>query len=178
MSDQPVQLHNHPTLLNKGVERLSFQAARKGDGVELRYDLIADLARLSLPETAGGERRDGLWEHTCFEAFFAIDGAPGYVEFNFAPNGDWAAYRFTTYREQEGHLDTVAPTIETQQTEDGLSVCVTLSELPADLKTGPIRLGPSAVIETRDGNKSYWALHHLANKPDFHLIENFKFSLD
>jgi len=26
----------------------------------------------------------------------------------------------------------------------------------------------TAVIETQDGNLSYWALHHPAERPDFH----------
>jgi len=178
MPDQPVQLSHHPTCARDGVDRMSFQIARAGDGVELRYDLVADLAALNIADSPGGHRRDGLWQRTCFEAFFMSERAAGYIEFNFAPNGDWAAYQFSAYREGGQDLDTAAPKIEARPTEDGLSVCVALAVLPFDMKSGAIRVGPSAVIETRAGTKSYWALHHPANKPDFHHIDNFKLSLD
>lgn len=178
MPDQPVLLSHHPTCARDGVDRLTFQIARAGDGVELRYDLSADLSALSIAETPGGHRRDGLWQHTCFEAFFMAEGMAGYIEFNFAPNGDWAAYQFAAYRQGGQDLETPAPKIETWQTEDGLSICVALAELPVAMKSGNVHVGPSAVIETRAGTKSYWALHHPANKPDFHDIENFKLSLD
>ena len=46
-----------------------------------------------------GDRADVLWQHTCFEAFVAPAGAPGYHEFNFSPSLDWAIYRFSAYRE-------------------------------------------------------------------------------
>lgn len=178
MSDQPVQLQIHPTSARPGVEQLTFKSARDGQGVQLRFDLVANLSALKLPEMPGGQRRDGLWQHTCFEAFFATAGAPGYVEFNFAPNGDWAAYQFSDYRQGGCDLDTPAPVIEAWRTADGFSMCVTLPELPVTFKSAAVRIGPSAVIEAGDGTKSYWALHHPANKPDFHRIENFKLSLD
>jgi hypothetical protein len=178
MSDQPVQLHAHPDCVSHGVERLLFQIARDGDGVQLRFDLVADLSTLSIAQSSVGQRRDGLWQHTCFEAFFAPENEAAYCEFNFAPNGDWAAYRFSDYRQNGQDLETPAPTIEAWQTADGFSMCVSLATLPEALQSGAIRIGPSAVIEARDGTKSYWALHHPANKPDFHRIENFKLSLD
>ena len=178
MSDQPVQMHIHPTCRPGSVKRLAFEAVRDGRGVQLRFDLVADLSTLTLAKSPGGQRRDGLWQQTCFEAFLAPEHDGGYVEFNFAPNGDWAAYRFSEYRQNGHDLDTPAPTIEAWQTENGFSMRVSLAELPADLHSGAIRIGPSAVIEARDGTKSYWALHHPANKPDFHRIENFKLSLD
>jgi hypothetical protein len=34
-------------------------------------------------------------------------------------------------------------------------------------------LGLSAVLEEKDGTKSYWALAHGADKPDFHLRDCF-----
>ena len=46
-----------------------------------------------------GQRRDGLWQRTCCEAFIAATGQPGYLEFNFAPDGDWACYAFADYRQ-------------------------------------------------------------------------------
>ena len=35
-------------------------------------------------------------------------------------------------------------------------------------EAGAWQLGLSAVLEEKDGTKSYWALAHSADKPDFH----------
>ena len=34
-------------------------------------------------------------------------------------------------------------------------------------------LGLSVVLEERDGTKSYWALEHASDKPDFHASDCF-----
>jgi hypothetical protein len=39
------------------------------------------------------------------------------------------------------------------------------------------QIGLTAVIETATGEKSYWALHHPAEKPDFHHRGGFALSL-
>lgn len=38
-------------------------------------------------------------------------------------------------------------------------------------------IGLSAVIEAQDGSKTYWALAHLAQQPDFHLRASFTLTL-
>jgi hypothetical protein len=36
-----------------------------------------------------------------------------------------------------------------------------------------LNIGLAAVIENTDGNKTYWALQHYAEQPDFHLRQSF-----
>ena len=36
-----------------------------------RYSLHGEIARVLVPRLGGGRRADGLWKHTCFEAFVA-----------------------------------------------------------------------------------------------------------
>lgn len=72
--------------------------------LRLRYLVAGDPAAVRWPRAlAAGEepRRDGLWRHTCFEAFVAAPAGcgSGYVEYNFAPSGAWAIYRFDGYRQ-------------------------------------------------------------------------------
>lgn len=178
MSDHPVQLLCHPAHPAAGVDSLAVRVTRQGDGLHLRYDLAGELAQLRIPSGHGGARRDELWKHTCFEAFIGAEGTDEYVEFNFAPNGDWAAYRFSGYRQNAGHLDCSAPAIGAVIDGDRLIVSVLIPAPPADLTEGRPSLGLSAVVEEKDGHLSYWALHHPSNKPDFHHIETFKFNLD
>ena len=41
--------------------------------------------RCASRERQGNSPVDGLWRHTCFEAFVGIPGAEPYYEFNFSP---------------------------------------------------------------------------------------------
>src|ERR1700679_3141274 len=67
--------------------------------VVFRYVLRAEISRMRIPPAQSTARADGLWRHTCFEAFIMAPGRAGYYEFNFAPSRQWAIYRFDAYRE-------------------------------------------------------------------------------
>src|SRR5690606_27644178 len=74
-------------------------AAAGGAGLDVHFRVVADTGQLRLPASRQGQRTDGLWRHSCFELFVRAPGAAGYVELNLAPSGDWAAYRFSAYRD-------------------------------------------------------------------------------
>src|ERR1700757_4395609 len=63
------------------------------------YSLHGAIGRVRVSGEQPGHSADGLWEHTCFEAFIAAPGVAGYYEFNFSPTLAWAAYQFSDYRE-------------------------------------------------------------------------------
>ncbi len=121
------------------------------------------------PPSATPQRRDGLWQTSCFEMFAATDA--GYVEYNFAPSGDWAAYHFTGYRRGMALLDVPAPQIELARGGHGLTLEATLT-LPRDVAPDA-RVGFSAIIADTAGNKAYWALRHPPGQPDFHHDDCF-----
>ena len=54
-----------------------------------------------------------------------------------------------------------------------LTAQVPASMLGAAAEAPVVLLGLSAVVETRDGDLSYWALHHRAGRPDFHHPDAF-----
>lgn len=116
-------------------------------------------------------RTDGLWKTTCFELFVKPEESDGYYEFNFSPSGAWAAYAFEGYRAGMRDLDIDPP--EIRRLDCRIVVTVDLSPIPA----GRWRVGLSAVIEERDGLKSYWALVHPSGKPDFHHDDCFALEL-
>ncbi|HEX8307986.1 MAG TPA: DOMON-like domain-containing protein [Allosphingosinicella sp.] len=131
---------------------------------------------LIVPEPAAGDRRDGLWETTCFEAFLKPEGSEGYFEFNFSPSTDWAAYEFERYREGRSDLRRPVDPFSTRGEEPSgplLEVDLDLSGLPH----GALRLGLCAVVEERGGVKSYWALAHPPGDPDFHHPSCFALEL-
>jgi len=137
----------------------------------LRYSVLGPLDLLSIPAALPPSFVDGLWGHTCFEVFVAVEGSPAYREFNFSPSGQWAAYAFRDYRERENFaMQEVAPQIAVTRLDDYLELNVVLAPalLPFVASGKTLQLGLSAVIEATDGSRSYWALTHPAAQPDFH----------
>lgn len=128
------------------------------------FGIAAPAERFVIP-SGTGERRDELWKTTCFEAFLRAEGEQGYREWNFAPSGDWAAYDFSDYREGMAEAEVGPPPYI--RMEDNLTwwtLGATIA-VPAGVRW---ELGLSAVVEEDDGTKSYWALAHAGDNPDFH----------
>jgi hypothetical protein len=173
-------LTRHPATPCAAVDRIEVEVVRpRPDGLALRYILIGEAGGLRLPSAAPAERTDGLWRHTCFEAFVGADAAAAYCEFNFAPSTQWAAYRFDGYRQgmTPAHLAR-PPVIETRRTAEGLELLASLDPVPTALAgEGARRLGLSAVVEEADGRISYWALAHPPGKADFHHPDCFALEL-
>lgn len=167
----------HPGFPCPAVRQLSVNVQCLPDkGLFLQYHLQGDLQQLRIPELQAPAMTDGLWQHTCFEAFIAREGGASYQEFNFSPSQQWAAYLFDDYRIRNPNwLSRHRYTIYPRGDADNLwvDVVIPLAEL-ALVAPGQIgRLGLTAVIETVEGGLSYWALRHPAEKPDFHHSGGF-----
>ncbi|HOB65495.1 DOMON-like domain-containing protein [Ottowia sp.] len=177
LSTHPLTCHPAtPCAAVRGIEvELHWQAAPQ-PMLLLVYTVRGDLGGLRIPApTSVPARTDGLWQHTCFEVFVGTEGAAAYREFNFAPSGDWAAYRFSAERVRDAAAETIdvltPPRIVTSRSRPA-DVFTLGAELPAeglpDAADRPWQLGLTAVIESSDGRLAYWALHHPAPRPDFH----------
>ena len=157
----------HPSSPCDAIRRLEagLETAKVPGELGIRFRMVGDISRIRLPPAELARRRDGLWQHTCFEVFLRPDGSDAYHEFNFAPSGDWAAYDFTAHREGRADADVSAPYI---RVEDNMTWWALGATIPVDAGR-QWQLGLSAILEERDGTKSYWALAHPAgDKPDFH----------
>lgn len=151
------------------------QVEKSGIGV-FRYVLRADMPRLRTPAAQPAERANGLWQHTCFEAFIQPFGAAGYYELNFAPSRQWAIYCFSAYREGMSSPEIGAPPqILVRRFADRLEVdaAVRLHELIGLGGARRLKVGLSAIVEKEDGTLSYWALKHAPGKADFHCPDGF-----
>lgn len=162
---QTHRLKFHPAYVPGKVQGLTVRWGRVRDGrVMLRYRLDG-CTDVVVPRGRREQRADELWRSTCFELFLA-DGGGRYREYNFAPDGRWAAYGFGGYRNRLGDIDPVAaPEIAMDSGQSVLTVTVFLAE--AEL-AGASHAALTAVIEEDRGRMSYWAMRHSGLKPDFH----------
>lgn len=171
-----LKLTPHPDHPCEAVTGLSVEVSRAAPArLSLRYTLNGSLGSLNLAAPSQSTRVDGLWRHTCFEAFVRAGNAPGYLELNFASSMQWAAYRFAGYREGMAPAREIEPHIEVRRASEEFVLNASV-ELGAEAST-ILRLALSAVIEDAKGSLSYWALAHPPGKPDFHHAGCFALEL-
>ncbi|MFA5989202.1 MAG: DOMON-like domain-containing protein [Sphingomonas sp.] len=175
-----LQLHPHPNFPPRAklVVKAGPGARRARGHMPLCYQVYGDIDQIRWPDAALEGRVDRLWEHSCFEVFLAVEGAgPGYLEMNFAPGRQWAAYAFDSYR--AGMADDLCVDIARMDwvVRPQLSVprveMHVLAMLPDRFESADIAMGLSLVIEELGGTKSYWALAHAPGSPDFHNRDCF-----
>ena len=169
-------LHPFATDAAAPLRGFTVRAARPAPAhLVLEYALEGDLeqVRFPLPAAPDPGPTDGLWRHTCMEAFVGSPSPGPYLEFNFATSGQWAAYRFSGYREGMAPLTGIRPPrIEVRTQSDQLLLSADL-ELPAQLAAGHLRLALTAVVENVQGQLAYWAQRHAPGRPDFHHPHSF-----
>jgi hypothetical protein len=83
----------------------------------------------------------------------------------------WAAYGFDGYRTGMTALAEATPQLAVQEHAAGLALQATIATGCGGVRG---RLALAAVLESRDGTLSYWALRHPAGRPDFHHPEGFE----
>ncbi len=150
----------------------------------LEFLLNGDLHKLKLPQQLpapahGPTRRNELWQHTCLELFARVGAATRYLEFNFSPSGDWAAYEFDDYRSARRDLEATACTVLAVPQGNSLRVhaALTVPSMAARRQAVSWQLNLAAVVESCDGTLSHWALRHPRAQPDFHDPAGFSCTL-
>lgn len=169
-----VTLIPHPQSPPRGIDGVDVRWFENRDGVLVLRWLIKGADALAVPAFAGKGRGVDLWQTTCGELFLRDRHGDGYREFNFSPSQRWAAYRFSGYREGMAEADLPAPEVAGDR---GQYLFVLTATFDAGVLAGSDVAGLSAVIEEKDGTKSYWAIAHPSGKPDFHDPACFAFPL-
>lgn len=175
MSEQSFSLIPFPAGAIPGIA-ITGRISRENNILTLHYALTGQLEAIILParsELPG--RKDELWKHTCFEYFLASTGQPLYWEFNLSPSGDWNVYHMDAYRRVGFREETSIQQVpfEVQTAADAFTLEATIDLNPIVQETDSLEVGITAVIQTNDGQETYWALTHPAAQPDFHLRESF-----
>jgi hypothetical protein len=158
VSINAVRLSCHPATPPVSAKHIDVDIRTSPKGrLFARFSLECDTGSLMLPEPHASRRSDRLWETTCFEIFMKAAGESRYFEYNFSPSTEWALYRFTDYRQGMAEEMVSRPRISCQAKE--------------------LTLGIAAVVEEAEAVKSYWAIAHPADKPDFHHKDCFALQL-
>jgi hypothetical protein len=176
-----IALVPHPSTPERAWRVWARAERTEGGELRLRYRLEGALAGVRIPPPEALKRGEELWQHTCFEAFVAAEGKPGYVELNFSPSREWAAYAFSSYREGGPLTDSrLEPQIVVRRESEalGLDALVALEDLSVSYRDAVLRIGLAAVVESTSGRLSYWALRHPVGRPDFHPAEAFALRLE
>jgi hypothetical protein len=173
-----VPLICHAESKTAGVDAISVSITRGQSGeVTLRYCMVGALDTLEIASLATAKRVDGLWKSTCFELFIGNFEDEHYLEYNFSPSRQWAAYQFEGYRSDMVDLVTTAPNIRVEQNVDAHTLIATIA-LPDAWQERDLSAGVSAVIATKSGLTTYWAAAHPQGKPDFHHKDCFALQLE
>ena len=162
---------NYVSAVTARVDRLSE------DLLILYYEVVGDIDQLQLPPQRRSAHTDGLWQHTCFEAFVRATGARDYIELNFSPSSEWAVYRFDDYRRGMTAVEPPhAPKIICRRREDRLEADVDV-HCSGFVPPRDLQLALAVVLEDQRGGISYWALQHAHGNPDFHNDAGFALTL-
>ena len=138
--------------------------------------MTGNIKQIILPTlSASLARKDDLWKATCFEFFLAIPGHPQYWEFNMSPSGDWNVYVMDAYRRVKFREERSMKQIQLKVQKDasGFFLNTNVDLNPIIQPTETLNIGITAVIQTKDGDDTYWALAHSGAQADFHLREDF-----
>ncbi len=152
--------------LKGGIEaELDFVST---DSIELVFQWNPDWKLKTAPPQAGAmpplSRQNQIWESTCFEAFVKYKTGDSYLEFNIALDGRWNVYHFDSIRTPQPPREDEKCFVQSITASAGRLKVV----IKAELDPGVYQIGLSAIIETLYGQKSFWALKHCQEKPDFH----------
>ena len=167
------EAENRPDILVTGT------IGRRRNALSVGYALKGDLSVVAIPAPERSPaRKDHLWDHTCLELFLGMKGSERYWEFNLSPSGHWNVYSFTSYRKQmreEPAFMALPFQVRMEPETFRLSLDVSLEKiLPGGLD---IEAAVGAVVRSRTGRKSHWALVHPGLRPDFHRRDGFRMIL-
>ncbi len=159
---------------------ITVKITLQNDIIALHYCLEGKTEDILVPPISRNpSRTDELWKSTCFEFFLAIKDDPQYWDFNLAPSSDGNVYHMDAYRRvnfKEEVLIQQLP-IEVQSEPDLFHLNALVNLHPILRPAQFLELGIAAVIQTAEGQETYWALAHPASVPDFHLRESFTLKL-
>lgn len=174
---RPLSLRCHHSAACSGVREITVElASHAARQLVLHYTIVGERSQLSVPTAESNLDPARLWEHTCCELFVAARDGDDYSEWNFSPSGQYTQFDFASYRKPRQTSEAANCELLWEDSPDALAVQVRLS-VPESLGT-TLCIGIACVIEDTTGVRSYWALQHPCERPDFHHRDGFALAFD
>jgi hypothetical protein len=166
----------HPDHPPAGVTKVEARIiGRDANWLRVRWR-VEGSQQLVVPPFAGKGRTGDLWQTTCFELYLKPLGGEAYCELNLSPSERWNAYDFDGYR--AGMRERPFPHEPECTMRQGSTFAIFDAAIPiAGLPDRDCAMGLAAILEEGGGVKSYWALAHPEDKPDFHAPACFAIAL-
>jgi hypothetical protein len=154
--------------------KITGNIARHENLLTISYTLLGDIRQVNIAPPETPQRKNELWQDTCFEFFIGAKNSSSYWEFNLSPAEHWNIYRFDNYRQgmQEETAFTTLP-FDVKHNSDSLDLTFDVKLDKIISIDQPIEVAITTVIKSISGDVSYWALSHKGAEPDFHLRESF-----
>lgn len=178
---KPIFFELVPFKATQQTDALSLhgKVTRTQHHLSIQYQLSGDLNSVNIPSIGtGGDRRDRLWEKTCFEYFLRLAdrSQTRYWEINLSPCGDWNVFSLSNYRDDlqaEMAIAHIPFQVNLAPNELQLDISMDIAPLVGNQN---IQVGISTVLIIA-GEKSYWAIAHPAPQADFHHPDSFAIPL-
>ncbi|MBE9059625.1 DOMON-like domain-containing protein [cf. Phormidesmis sp. LEGE 11477] len=184
MAARSFQLQPFEAIASNTALSITGRVTLEKDRLAIAYLLSGDLEKVAIaPLRSGSQRRDRLWEQTCFEFFLACGPTPTtntpYWEGNLSPSGDWNVFALERYRQNSQEEEAISDLPFGVENKPD-SLYLDLWELDISGLVGthrPLWLGISAVIVLKTGSQTFWAIAHPSSEPDFHHPNSFVLAL-
>ena len=169
------QLRPYETGPSMGSLFLCGYLVRRSGELNIEYRLEGGLDCIRWPGTSRAQSRcHELWRQTCFELFFGVKGDPSYREVNLSPSGCWNVYHFTDYRTGMREDTSLGHPVFRVICDNAFWSLVCTINLKGFIDDHfDLEVGVCSVLQTTDGNLSYWAIDHPETVPDFHNRTGF-----
>lgn len=150
------------------------QISRLGTSLVVHFVVLGACDEVQWPSISQSpQRRDNLWQHTCFELFLSEPNSKEYIEYNFSPSHDWNAYQFQNYRTASKSVDCETPNFEIIFRSGSRHEYQITVPLPQPQTVSSLNVGITTVIASKNSHMLYFALIHTGTQPDFHRRDSF-----
>jgi hypothetical protein len=175
MSDCTFSLVPFPSSDQPPDIKITGKIARRMNTMAIHYNLHGNLEQVDiLPQADRPNRKDNLWEDTCFEFFLGVKDSERYWEFNLSPSGHWNVYRFEAYRQgMQAEIAFGILPYNIQQGSESLVLYLELDLTPIIQVDQPLDVAISSVIKLQNTESTYWTLVHPGEQADFHRRDSF-----
>ncbi|MCF4966355.1 DOMON-like domain-containing protein [Nostoc sp. CMAA1605] len=175
MTKQTFSLQPFPSAELSPDLKITGNISRENNQLAITYQLTGDLKQVVIPPLVDiPNRKNELWENTCFEFFLGMQNYSRYWEFNLSPAGDWNIYRFDDYRrgmQEEIAFNQLPFIVQSQPDSLMLSLNFDLNQIIPSAQS--LEVAITTVVKQIDNHVTYWALVHKGAEADFHLRDSF-----